>query len=84
MHVVITLAVGLVIGLLAKVFVHGRDPAGTVFTVLLAVAGAFIAGMLGHTMGWYAAGESPGIVASILGAIGLLAIYRAIASHRSW
>jgi uncharacterized membrane protein YeaQ/YmgE (transglycosylase-associated protein family) len=84
MHIVITLLVGLVVGVLAKLLVPGRDPGGAVVTILLGVAGSFVAGMLGHSLGWYVTGEGPGIVASVIGAVVLLAIYRAIAGRRSW
>lgn len=82
MHILITLIIGLVVGALAKLVMPGRDPGGFIITALLGVAGAFIAGALGHSLGWYAIGEGPGLIASILGAVILLAIYRAVARPR--
>jgi uncharacterized membrane protein YeaQ/YmgE (transglycosylase-associated protein family) len=82
MHILITLIVGLVVGALAKLVMPGKDPGGVVITALLGVAGAFIAGALGHSLGWYEIGEGPGLIASILGAVILLAIYRAVARPR--
>ena len=82
MHILITLIVGLVVGALAKLVMPGKDPGGFIITALLGVAGAFIAGALGHSLGWYAIGEGPGLIASILGAIILLAIYRAVVGRR--
>jgi uncharacterized membrane protein YeaQ/YmgE (transglycosylase-associated protein family) len=79
MHILITLIVGLIVGALAKLVMPGKDPGGVVITALLGVAGAFIAGALGHSLGWYEIGEGPGLIASILGAVILLAIYRAVA-----
>jgi len=73
---------GLVAGLLARFLMPGKDPGGFIITALLGVAGAFIAGALGHSLGWYAIGEGPGLIASILGAIILLAIYRAVVGRR--
>lgn len=85
MHILITLIVGLVVGALAKLVMPGRDPGGVVITALLGVAGAFIAGALGHSLGWYQVGEGPGVIASIVGAVILLAIYRAVARpRRTW
>ncbi|HEY0987007.1 MAG TPA: GlsB/YeaQ/YmgE family stress response membrane protein [Kofleriaceae bacterium] len=84
MHILITLIVGLVVGALAKLVMPGRDPGGMVITALLGVAGAFIAGALGHSLGWYAIGEGPGLIASIIGAVILLAIYRMVARGRTW
>ena len=77
MSILMTLIVGLVVGALAKLVMPGKDPGGVIITMLLGVAGAFIAGFLGHSLGWYEVGEGPGIIASILGAVVLLGIYRA-------
>lgn len=85
MHLLITLIVGLIVGALAKLAMPGRDPGGVIVTMLLGVAGAFVAGALGHSLGWYALGEGPGLLASILGSVVLLAIYRAVAKpSRAW
>jgi len=84
MSILVTLLVGLVVGVIAKVVMPGRDPGGALLTILLGVAGAFVAGVLGHFLGWYATGEGPGIVASVIGAVLLLAIYRMIAGRRAW
>jgi uncharacterized membrane protein YeaQ/YmgE (transglycosylase-associated protein family) len=83
MHILITLIVGLLVGALARVLVPGKDPGGIAITMLLGVAGAFIAGMIGHAFGWYAPKEAPGIIASIIGAIVLLVIYRAVIARRA-
>ena len=82
MHILITLIVGLVVGALAKLIMPGRDPGGVIITALLGVAGSFIAGALGHSLGWYEIGEGPGLIASIIGAIILLAIYRMVVRSR--
>jgi uncharacterized membrane protein YeaQ/YmgE (transglycosylase-associated protein family) len=82
MNILITLIVGLVIGALAKLVMPGRDPGGIFITMLLGVAGAFIAGAMGHSLGWYALGEGPGLIASVLGAMVLLGIYRLVARPR--
>lgn len=83
MEIIITLVVGLIVGALAKLLMPGKDPGGLLVTMLLGVAGALIAGMVGHALGWYAAREAPGIIASILGALVLLGIYRAVISRRA-
>ena len=82
MHIIITLIVGLVVGALAKLVMPGRDPGGILITILLGSAGSFVAGMLGHALGWYEVGEGPGILASIIGSIILLAIYRMVIAKR--
>jgi uncharacterized membrane protein YeaQ/YmgE (transglycosylase-associated protein family) len=72
------IVVGLAVGALAKLLMPGRDPGGVVITILIGIAGAVIAGFLGRSIGWYAAGEPAGIFASILGAIIVLVAYRAL------
>jgi uncharacterized membrane protein YeaQ/YmgE (transglycosylase-associated protein family) len=56
----------------------GRDPGGIIVTMLLGIAGSFIAGIIGRALGWYAQGQSAGFIASVIGAILILAIYRLI------
>ena len=89
MSIIWTLIVGLVVGALAKLIMPGKDPGGVIVTMLLgvaravdAIAGSLVAGFLGRALGWYhSAGSGPGIVASIIGALILLGIYR-LATHR--
>jgi uncharacterized membrane protein YeaQ/YmgE (transglycosylase-associated protein family) len=83
MSILLTIVIGAIVGALAKFVMPGKDPGGIIITILLGIAGSFVAGMLGNALGWYAAGEGPGIIASIIGAVILLAIYRAVAGRRS-
>jgi uncharacterized membrane protein YeaQ/YmgE (transglycosylase-associated protein family) len=78
MHILWMLIIGLIVGALAKLVMPGKDPGGVIVTMLLGVAGSLVAGFLGRSLGWYYEGESAGIIASILGAVILLAIYRAV------
>jgi len=72
------LIIGVVVGAIAKLLMPGRDPGGFIVTMLLGVAGSFIAGLLGRAIGLYHNyGDGPGIIASILGAMLLLFLYRA-------
>jgi uncharacterized membrane protein YeaQ/YmgE (transglycosylase-associated protein family) len=83
MEILWALFIGLIVGALAKLVMPGRDPGGIIVTMLLGVAGSMIAMLLGRTMGWYDhPGEGPGILASILGSVALLAIYRAATRRR--
>lgn len=78
-----TLIVGLIAGVLAKAIMPGRDPGGVVVTILLGVAGSFVAAFLGRSLGWYTeVNDAPGIIASILGALLLLGLYRVVLSFR--
>jgi uncharacterized membrane protein YeaQ/YmgE (transglycosylase-associated protein family) len=76
MHILWTCLVGLVVGVVAKFLMPGRDPGGLIITMLLGIAGAFVASFLGGMLGWYAAGSGAGFIMSVLGAMLLLLIYR--------
>jgi uncharacterized membrane protein YeaQ/YmgE (transglycosylase-associated protein family) len=82
MHFLWMLVIGLVVGALAKLVMPGKDPGGIIITMLLGIAGSVIAGAIGHAAGWYAPGQSAGFIASVLGAVVLLAIYRLIIHRR--
>jgi uncharacterized membrane protein YeaQ/YmgE (transglycosylase-associated protein family) len=82
MHLLWALIIGLVIGALAKLVMPGKDPGGIIITSVLGIAGAIVASLIGQAAGWYAPGESAGLVASIIGAVLILAGYRAIVGRR--
>jgi uncharacterized membrane protein YeaQ/YmgE (transglycosylase-associated protein family) len=67
---------GLVIGVIAKLLMPGRDPGGIIVTMLLGVAGALLGGFLGRLVGWYQPNEPAGYIVATLGAVLLLFIYR--------
>lgn len=77
-----TLIVGLIVGAIAKLLMPGKDPGGFIITMLLGVAGAFLASLVGTNLGWYGETEPAGFVASVLGAVVLLAIYRAVVGRK--
>jgi uncharacterized membrane protein YeaQ/YmgE (transglycosylase-associated protein family) len=66
----------LIVGALAKLIMPGKDPGGIIVTMLLGIAGARLAGWLGKVLGWYRDGQSAGFIASLIGALILLFIYR--------
>ena len=83
MEILTTLIVGLIVGAIAKLFMPGKDPGGIIVTMLLGVAGAMLAGFLGRALGWYDdVGEGPGIIASVIGAMLLLFVYRMLIGSR--
>jgi uncharacterized membrane protein YeaQ/YmgE (transglycosylase-associated protein family) len=83
MDILWTLIIGLIVGAIAKLLMPGRDPGGFIVTMLLGVAGALLAGFLGRAMGWYESTNSgPGIIASVLGAMLLLFLYRVFTGRR--
>ena len=76
MYILWALIIGLVVGAVAKFVMPGKDPGGILTTRLIGVAGSFIATFLGQALGWYQRGQPAGFIASVIGAILLLAIYR--------
>ena len=83
MEFIWTLIVGLIAGGLAKLVMPGKDGGGILATMLLGIAGSFLAAFLGRTLGWYShVDEGPGIIASIIGALVLLGIYRLAIGRR--
>jgi len=74
--------IGLIVGALAKFLMPGDDPGGIIVTILIGIAGAFVAGLIGRALGWYASGEPAGFIASVAGAVLLLFLYR-LATRRS-
>ena len=75
------LIIGLIVGAIAKLIMPGKDPGGFIVTIILGIAGAFLAGFLGRALGWYGEGDAAGFIASVIGAIILLIIYRLIAGR---
>ena len=73
---------GLVVGVIAKLLMPGRDPGGFIITILLGIAGALFGGFIGRAMGFYGPTESAGWLMSIGGAILLLLLYRMVARRR--
>lgn len=71
-----TALIGLIVGALAKLLIPGKDPGGIFVTILLGIAGALVARWIGQLLGLYAPGEPAGFIASLLGAILLLFVYR--------
>jgi uncharacterized membrane protein YeaQ/YmgE (transglycosylase-associated protein family) len=75
MGIIWTIVLGFVIGIIAKFLHPGKDNMGFIMTVLLGIAGSFLAGVVGQFLGWYQAGEGAGFIASVIAAIVLLVIY---------
>ncbi len=82
MGVIAWILFGLVVGIIAKLLMPGRDPGGFIITILLGIAGAVLGGFIGRAVGWYGPNESAGWIVSILGAIVLLFLYRMFARPR--
>jgi uncharacterized membrane protein YeaQ/YmgE (transglycosylase-associated protein family) len=76
MHIIGWIVFGLVVGLIAKFIMPGRDPGGFVVTALIGIVGAVLGGFVGRMIGLYKDGDAVGFVMAVIGSIILLAIYR--------
>jgi len=79
MSIIGTLVIGLLAGLVARFLMPGRDAAGFIVTMLLGVAGAFVASWIGQALGWYRAGQPAGFIGAVIGALLILLVYRLVA-----
>jgi uncharacterized membrane protein YeaQ/YmgE (transglycosylase-associated protein family) len=82
MSIIWAIVIGFIVGLVAKLLMPGRDPGGFIVTALLGIVGAVVATFLGQAMGFYAAGEQAGFLASVIGAIIVLFIYGMVVGRR--
>ncbi len=83
MHLLWSMIVGLVIGVIAKAIHPGKDPGGIFVTMLIGIAGSLLADFLGRALGVYHQGDAgPGVIASVIGAVVLLVAYRAMFRRR--
>ena len=83
MGIIWTIVLGFIIGLIAKLIHPGKENMGFIMTILLGIAGSFLAGIIGQAIGWYKAGEGAGFIASVIVAIILLVIYGKIKGKTS-
>ncbi len=83
MELIWMLIIGLIVGAVAKFIMPGKDTGGMIITMLIGIVGALIAGYLGGALGWYGKGEPAGFIASVLGAVLLLFLYRLILKGRA-
>lgn len=82
MGFLMTLLVGLIAGILAKLIHPGKnEPKGFLLTTLLGVVGAFLFTFIGQTLGFYGAGDGAGLIGATLGAIIVLAGWSALARN---
>jgi uncharacterized membrane protein YeaQ/YmgE (transglycosylase-associated protein family) len=78
MHLVWTILIGFVVGLLARFLMPGDDRMGFILTAVLGIAGSLVATYAGHLLGWYGAGQGAGFIASLVGAIALLLVFHLV------
>jgi uncharacterized membrane protein YeaQ/YmgE (transglycosylase-associated protein family) len=78
MHILWIIVIGFVVGGIAKLLTPGRDPGGFFITIIIGIAGSFVATYIGQHFGWYRTGQPAGFIGAVLGAILILIVYRLI------
>jgi len=79
----VTIIIGFIVGVIAKLIMPGKENMGIIVTTLLGIAGSLVATYAGHAVGWYEAGEGAGWIGSIVGAFLLLWIYQKFKSRNA-
>jgi uncharacterized membrane protein YeaQ/YmgE (transglycosylase-associated protein family) len=77
------IVVGLIAGIIAKALMPGRDPGGWIVTILIGIAGAVVAALIGDLLGLGNRGDSTSLLSAIVGALIVLFIYRMVATRGS-
>jgi uncharacterized membrane protein YeaQ/YmgE (transglycosylase-associated protein family) len=75
MHIIWTILIGFVVGLLAKLLTPGSGPGGFFLTAALGIVGSIVATYAGQAMGWYQEGQTAGFIGALIGAVALLVLY---------
>ncbi len=77
------IVIGGLAGMVAKWIMPGEQGGGILKTILLGIAGALLAGLIGNLVGWYSMGEGAGFIAAVVGALVILFVYGKIQSSKS-
>ncbi len=84
MHILYIIVIGFIAGIIARLLAPGaNNPAGFILTTLLGIAGAFIATLIGQTIGWYGPNQGAGLIGAVVGAIVVLFVWhRLVSAHK--
>lgn len=83
MHLLYTILIGFIVGLLARMLKPGNDRMGLIMTTVLGVAGALLAKFVGEALHWYRDGQPAGFIAAIIGAIVLLLLFGLVRKRKA-
>jgi uncharacterized membrane protein YeaQ/YmgE (transglycosylase-associated protein family) len=84
MHILWIIIIGFVAGIIARFLAPGpNNPAGFILTTLLGIAGAFVATLIGQTIGWYSPNQGAGLLGAVVGAVVVLFIWHRLVTNRS-
>ena len=75
--------VGFVAGIIARMLLPGpNNPTGFILTVVLGIAGSFLATFIGQAIGWYRPDQGAGFIAATIGAVVVLFIWHRLVVQR--
>ena len=84
MSILWIVVIGFVAGIIARILAPGpNNPSGFILTVILGVAGAFLATFIGQTIGWYRPDQGAGFIAATVGALVVLFIWHRLVVNRA-
>ncbi|SHF16696.1 Uncharacterized membrane protein YeaQ/YmgE, transglycosylase-associated protein family [Kaistia soli DSM 19436] len=84
MGIIWTIIIGFIAGVIAKFIMPGdNEPRGFILTIILGIAGAFLATWLGQAIGWYGPNDQAGLIGAVVGALIVLFIWGAIVRRRA-
>ena len=76
--------IGLIAGLIARFLLPGpNNPTGFLVTMVVGIAGSFVATFIGQSMGWYRHDQGAGLIGATLGSIIVLFIWHRLVVQRS-
>ncbi len=82
MHILWIIIIGFVAGIIARFLAPGpNNPAGFILTTLLGIAGAFVATLIGQTIGWYGPNQGAGLIGAVVGAIVVLFVWHRLVTN---
>ena len=83
MSILWLILIGFVAGIIARMLSPGpNNPTGFILTVVLGIAGSFLATFIGQTIGWYRPDQGAGLITATIGAIVVLFIWNRLVAHR--
>ena len=84
MSILWIVVIGFLAGIIARILAPGpNNPSGFILTVVLGIAGAFLATFIGQTIGWYRPDQGAGFIAATVGALVVLFIWHRLVASRA-
>jgi uncharacterized membrane protein YeaQ/YmgE (transglycosylase-associated protein family) len=76
--------IGLLAGLVARFLLPGpNNPQGFLVTMVLGIAGAFVATWIGQSIGWYRPDQGAGLIGATLGSLIVLFVWHRLVVQRA-